>query len=211
MVYRIPPRQGEFVYSGDVYQALIPKDHFLREVNAAIGFSFTNEECRSLYCPDNGRPTTNYPEKMLRAEFLQYYYELSDREMEERARCDLAFRWFLGLGAMNEAFEFSALSEFRKRLGPEMHKTLFDQVLDQLKEAGPARPPSSASALPPPPRFAPVEGGRPFRAEGSGPARESGRARRPSWAPRLRPVVKSVLCRLPAIDGAPIIISYHHE
>jgi len=136
MVYRIPPRQGEFVYSGDVYQALIPKNYFLRKVDAAIDFSFANEECRSLYCPDNGRPTTNYPEKMLRAEFLQYYYELSDREMEERARYDLAFRWFLGLGAMDEAFEFSALSEFRKRLGPEMHKTLFDRVLDQLKVEG---------------------------------------------------------------------------
>jgi hypothetical protein len=85
MVYRIPQRQGEFVYSGDVYQALIPMNHFLRKVDAAIDFSFTNEECRSLYCPDNGRPTTNYPEKMLRAEFLQYYYDLSDREMEERA------------------------------------------------------------------------------------------------------------------------------
>ena len=136
MVYRIPPRQGEFIYSGDVYQALIPKNHFLRKVDAAIDFSFANEECRSLYCPDNGRPTTNYPEKMLRAEFLQYHYELSDREMEERARYDLAFRWFLGLGAMDEAFEFSAMSEFRTRLGPEMHKTLFDRVLDRLKEEG---------------------------------------------------------------------------
>ncbi len=136
MVYRIPPRQGEFVYSGDVYRALIPEDHFLRKVDAAIDFSFANEECRTLYCPDNGRPTTNYPEKMLRAEFLQYYHDLSDREMEERARYDLAFRWFLGLAAMDEPFEFSALCEFRKRLGPEMHKRLFDRVLDRLKEAG---------------------------------------------------------------------------
>jgi len=136
MVYRIPPRQGEFVYSGDVYHALIPEDHFLRQVDKAIDFSFANEECRSLYCPDNGRPTTNYPEKMLRAEFLQYHYNLSDREMQERATYDLTFRWFLGLGSMDEPFEFTALCEFRKRLGPEMHKRLFDRVLDRLKEVG---------------------------------------------------------------------------
>jgi hypothetical protein len=37
---------------------------------------------------------------------------------------------------MDEAFEFSALSEFRKRLGPEMHKQLFDRLLDRLKEVG---------------------------------------------------------------------------
>lgn len=35
---------------------LVPGDHFLRKLEAAVDFRFIYDEVRNLYCPDNGRP-----------------------------------------------------------------------------------------------------------------------------------------------------------
>ena len=36
-------------------EELVPKDHFLRQLDAAVDFSFIRERVRHLYCEDNGR------------------------------------------------------------------------------------------------------------------------------------------------------------
>ena len=35
---------------------LVPKDHFLRKLEAAVDFSFVYDEVQGLYCENNGRP-----------------------------------------------------------------------------------------------------------------------------------------------------------
>jgi hypothetical protein len=35
---------------------LVPKDHLVRKVDAAIDFEFIRDEVAHLYCKDNGRP-----------------------------------------------------------------------------------------------------------------------------------------------------------
>jgi len=135
-MFKIKPRQTTFIYGQDVYDNLIPRDHFLYKVNELVDFSFANEECKDIYSPDMGRTVTNTPEKMFRAEFVQYYYDLSDREMEEQAKYNIVVKWFLGLNLDEHGFDYSALSVFRSMLGEERHRTLFEKILGQIVAAG---------------------------------------------------------------------------
>ena len=52
-------------------EELVPKDHFLRQLDAAVDFSFIRERVRHLYCEDNGRPSID-PELALRMFVLSY-------------------------------------------------------------------------------------------------------------------------------------------
>ena len=47
-------QQGE--YELVMLEELVPQDHFLRKVDAAVDFSFIHDMCKDLYCLDNGRP-----------------------------------------------------------------------------------------------------------------------------------------------------------
>ncbi len=40
----------------DSIEALVPEQHLLRKVDAAVDFSFTRDRVKHLYCEDNGRP-----------------------------------------------------------------------------------------------------------------------------------------------------------
>jgi transposase len=79
-----------------IFDATIPADHYLRRVRHAVDF----EACRALlatvYHPSLGRPALD-PILLLRLEFLQYHYNLSDREVVEQSQYNMAFRFFLDL------------------------------------------------------------------------------------------------------------------
>ena len=45
---------------------------------------------------------------------LKRMYELSDRDVVERTRTDMAFKYFLGLAPEEDVIEFSSLTKFRK-------------------------------------------------------------------------------------------------
>lgn len=41
------------------FEELVPKDHLLRKIDAAVDFEFIREKVAHLYCPDNGRPAVH--------------------------------------------------------------------------------------------------------------------------------------------------------
>ena len=43
-------QQGE--YELVMLEELVPQDHFLRKVDAAVDFSFIHDMCKNLYCLD---------------------------------------------------------------------------------------------------------------------------------------------------------------
>ena len=47
--------QGEIIYIDD----LVPKEHLLRKIDAAVDFTKIYEIVEDLYCKDNGRPSTD--------------------------------------------------------------------------------------------------------------------------------------------------------
>ena len=69
----------------------------------------------ALYAPI-GRPSIA-PEKLLRAMLLQAFYSIrSERQLMERMEFDLLFRWFVGLGVDDPAWDHSSFSKNRDRL-----------------------------------------------------------------------------------------------
>jgi transposase len=118
-----------------IFAATVADDHLLRRVHEAIDF----ERCRDLlataYCPDQGRPAVE-PLLLLKLEFLAYHYNLSDRQVIAQARCNMAFRWFLGLSLHSELPHHTLLTYFRERLGPERHQQLFDAIVGLARAKG---------------------------------------------------------------------------
>lgn len=52
---------------------LVPQNHILRKIEAAVDFSFIHDLCKDLYSPDTGRPAIE-PELLFRMLFLGYLY-----------------------------------------------------------------------------------------------------------------------------------------
>lgn len=116
-------------YDEPLYSQTVPSSHMLRKVIAVVDFSFVNELCKDLYCPDNGRPAWE-PQILFKALFLQYLYNVSDYEIEEEINDRMSFKWFLRLSADAKGPDHSSLSVFRSRLGPERFKQIFNKVVE---------------------------------------------------------------------------------
>ncbi|HEX2748039.1 MAG TPA: IS5 family transposase [Verrucomicrobiales bacterium] len=98
-------------------EARVPKDHPLRVIRdiANCALSELSGDFAALYAP-LGRPSIP-PEKLLRATLLPAFYSIrSERQLMERLEFDLLFRWFVGLGIDDPAWDHSVFSKNRDRL-----------------------------------------------------------------------------------------------
>ena len=68
--------------------------------------------------------------------FLQFLYDLSDRDVEEQCTWNLLFKSFLGLSAEELPPDYTVLCRFRQRLGAEGFQRLFNQVVEQARAQG---------------------------------------------------------------------------
>ena len=122
-------------FFGMIYEELIPEDHLLRKLAAAVDFSFVSELVGDCYCPDNGRPSWD-PLVLFKVVFLQFLYDLSDREVEDQINLHLACKWFAGLQPEETAPDHSTISRFRSRLGAEKFQEIFNEIIQRAREAG---------------------------------------------------------------------------
>ena len=93
------------------------RDHPLRAIRGIVNeaLSALERELAALYSPI-GRPSIP-PEKLLRAMLLQAFYSIrSERLLMERLEYDLLFRWFVGIGVDDAAWNHSVFSKNRDRL-----------------------------------------------------------------------------------------------
>jgi transposase len=98
-------------------EARVGKSHPLRTIRAIVNeaMSALAGEFSALYSPI-GRPSIP-PEKLLRAMLLQAFYSIrSERQLMERLEFDLLFRWFVGIGIDDAAWDHSVFSKNRERL-----------------------------------------------------------------------------------------------
>ena len=79
-----------------VFEALVPADHYLRRVKAALDFESLRPLLAESYPSGTGRPAVE-PVLLVKLEFLEYHYNLSDREVIAQAGVNVAFRFFLDL------------------------------------------------------------------------------------------------------------------
>ena len=73
---------------------------------------------------------------MFKMVFLQFLYDLSDREIEEQATWNMRFKWFLGLSAAELPPDHTTLCRFRQRLGAEGFPRLCNQVVAPARAQG---------------------------------------------------------------------------
>jgi len=109
-------RTGELFSYVDL-EARVRADHPLRSIRAIVneGLAALEREFAVLYSPI-GRPSIA-PEKLLRAMLLQAFYSIrSERQLTERLEYDLLFRWFVGIGVDDPAWDHSVFSKNRDRL-----------------------------------------------------------------------------------------------
>ena len=98
-------------------EARVRRDHPLRAIREIVNevLSALAGEFAALYSP-LGRPSIP-PEKLLRALLLQAFYSIrSERLLMERLEYDLLFRWFVGVGVDDPAWDHSVFSKNRDRL-----------------------------------------------------------------------------------------------
>src|SRR3954452_22320401 len=98
-------------------EARVPRDHPLRAIRALVNeaLGVLERDFAALYSPI-GRPSIP-PEKLLRAMLLQAFYSIrSERLLMERLEFDLLFRWFVGIGIDDPAWDHSTFSKNRDRL-----------------------------------------------------------------------------------------------
>ncbi len=95
-----------------LYDKIIPEDHILRKIKENVNFSFVNKLVAKEYCENFGRPA-NEPELMFKLLFLEIKDGLSDREVVQRAKTDMAYKYFLGLNPEDDLVSYSMLSIFR--------------------------------------------------------------------------------------------------
>ena len=95
----------------------VGQDHPLRAIRAIVNDALAAlaGEFSALYSPV-GRPSIP-PEKLLRAMLLQAFYSIrSERQLTDRLEFDLLFRWFVGIGVDDAAWDHSTFSKIRERL-----------------------------------------------------------------------------------------------
>jgi transposase len=114
--------RGEDERSGSLFsyvdlEARVGKDHPLRTIRGVVNEALASlsSEFSALYAL-MGRPSIP-PEKLLRAMLLQAFYTIrSERQLMERLEFDLLFRWFVGMGVDDRAWDHSTFSKNRERM-----------------------------------------------------------------------------------------------
>jgi transposase len=118
-----------------VFGALVPADHYLRRVKKTLDFEAVRPLLAACYPATTGRPAVE-PVLLLKLEFLEYHYNLSDREVMAEAQVNVAYRFFLDLSLRSGLPHHTLLTYFRDRLGPEKHQQIFDAVVAQARQHG---------------------------------------------------------------------------
>ena len=126
-------KQGEIVFLED----LVPKNHLLRKIEAAVDFTKIYDIVGGLYSANNGRPSTD-PVVLFKCAIIQHIYGIpSLRRTAEEVSLNIAYRWFLGYSLSEKTPHFSTLSyNFSHRFTEEIVQQVFDWILNEINDAG---------------------------------------------------------------------------
>jgi transposase len=114
---------------------LVPQDHVLRRIAAAVGFSFVRPLCRPFYS-HTGQPSVD-PVVIFKLLLLGYLYGItSERRLAQEVRLHLGYRWFLGHDFDLPTPDHSVRSKARARFGSGVFEAFFRQSIELCRQAG---------------------------------------------------------------------------
>lgn len=133
---RSKQEQISFMSSDFAIEHLIPEGDYYRLFREKVWPLFNDEEFAHIYTEKTGRPSKS-PAVMTMALILQRQLNVSDREMENRARYDIRVKYALGIDLDDYGFDHSLLGKHRDRLRDNnLEKQAFERVLKTIIDAG---------------------------------------------------------------------------
>lgn len=119
-------------------EQLVPKDHLVRKIDAAIDFEFIRDETRHLYCENNGRPPVD-PVRLFKIMLLGYLFGIpSERKLVKEIEVNVAYRWFLRMSLTDKVIDASTLSQNRIRRfnNSDVFEQVFENIVMQAMKKG---------------------------------------------------------------------------
>ena len=111
--------------------ALVPKDHLLRKIEAVMDYEWLYARLSPYYCADNGRPGAD-PVVLIKMVMLQHLYGIPSLHQTHREiQVNIAYRWFLGYSLLEEISFHSPVLCFLKRFPPEISEDIFVYILNK--------------------------------------------------------------------------------
>ena len=129
-------RQDRLFYEFDL-EDMVPADHLLRRIDAALDLSWLRGEMRSHYS-HLGCPSV-CPELMVRMLLVGYCYSIrSERRLCQEVQMNLAYRWFCGLGLEDKVPHHSTFSVNRhgRFRDSDILRKVFEEVVCRCMAAG---------------------------------------------------------------------------
>src|SRR5216683_3031120 len=118
-----------------VARAAYPKGNIYMKMRDALGPIYQDESFAHVF-PQNGRPV-EAPWRLAFITVVQFLEGLPDRQAADAVRGRIDLKYALGLELSDPGFDFSILSDFRKRLVEgEAEQLLLDAMLALFKERG---------------------------------------------------------------------------
>lgn len=118
---------------------LVPKNHILRDIDAAIDFSFIYDEVQGMYSDaPNGRPGID-PVSLFKIVMIQYIFGIrSMRQTIKEIECNVAYRWFIGYDLNEEIPHFSTFGKnySRRFQGTDIFERIFAHILEEAIKCG---------------------------------------------------------------------------
>ena len=117
---------------------LVPRNHILRAMDAAIDFGFIYDFVKELYCPGNGRPSID-PVVLFKIVLIQYTFGIrSMRQTIKEIEVNMAYRWFIGYGISEPVPHFTTFGKnyLRRFCGTDIFEKIFERILNEAVAAG---------------------------------------------------------------------------
>ena len=113
-------------------EALVPEDHLLRKIERVMDYEWLYALLSPYYCHDNGRPGID-PVVLIKMVLIQHLFGIASlRQTYREIQVNVAYRWFLGYGLLEQIPHFATVSyAFCKRFPDEVIREIFEHILNK--------------------------------------------------------------------------------
>lgn len=121
---------------------LVPQDHLVRKLEAAIDFTFIYDLVKDRYSEERGRPSID-PVSLFKIVLVQYLFGIrSMRQTIQEIQTNMAYRWFIGYGLNEEIPHFTTFGKnyVRRFKDTDIFEQVFERILEEVIKAGFLKP-----------------------------------------------------------------------
>lgn len=116
-------------------EAMVPKDHFLRQVDKVLDLRFVRKFVKQYY-GTTGNPSID-PVVLIKMMLIGFFYNItSERQLAEQIQLNLAYRWYVGYDIDESTPHHSVISKARTRFGPQVFAEIFQHIVRLCIDAG---------------------------------------------------------------------------